>query len=423
MASLRQGRINEPEYSLFQLLKPEVVANPYPLYKRLREYEPVHWDPYMHSWVVTSYAECVTVLTRFKAGRTPSLELLETKGLSVMAPYAEQLLKQILFVDPPLHTRLRTLCGVAFTQKRMAALRAAIEHIGDELIDKVAEQGSMELMSEFAGPFPARVMAALLGLPAEDCLLLKKWSSDMTELIGNFEHNPDRMSELLNSLAEMNAYLTEEIEAQRRSPGDGAISAFLAAEANGERMAADELLANVNLMIAGGIEEPANLIGAGMLALLRQPEKLQQLKEHPEIVATAAEELVRLDSPTQNTGRIAAEDVLLGDKQIRKRDLVTVSVAGANRDPLKFDDPDTMDLTRQDNRHLSYGWGSHYCIGAPIARMTAQAAFNALLRRLPGIRLTEETPTWRRITALRGLASLSIEFDPCGSKPVVQMDL
>jgi pimeloyl-[acyl-carrier protein] synthase len=412
MATLkRTGRTHEAEYSLYQLLKPEAIADPYPLYRKIREFEPVHWDPFLHSWVVTSYAECVTVLSRFKAGRTPTPEYLEAMGLSVLGPYAELMLKQVLFLDPPVHTRLRSACAIAFTPKKIEALRGTIDRIANELIDGVVERSEMELMSDFAGPFPAHVLAALMGLPQSDCIQLRVWANDMTELIGNFEHNPDRLQQLVKGVEELRLYLAAELAVQKKTPTEGFLSALLSSEVDGARLDDEEIVANAMLMIAGGLEEPSNLIACGMLSLLQRPEQMEQLRENAAIGASAVEELLRFESPTQQTGRVAPEDIELGGKQIRKGDLVTAVVAAANRDPQKFVDPDRLDLMRSDNRHLAFGWASHYCIGAPLARLTGQSAFRVLLNRLPAVRLSNSKTQWRGMASLRGIVSLRIEFN------------
>jgi pimeloyl-[acyl-carrier protein] synthase len=411
MTNARQlARKKEAEYSLFQQLKPEVMADPYPLYRKIREFEPVHWDPFLHSWVVTSYAECVIVLSKYKAGRTPTPEYLEAMGLSVLAPYAAMMLKQILFMDPPAHASMRAMCAVAFSPKRMEALRQRTMDIANELIDQVVERGRMDVIADFAAPFPTRVLAALMGLPDSDCGRLKTWAHDVVELIGNFEHDPDRIKQLMTSLEEIRVYLTDKVR-QPSGLDEGVLTALLAAEVNGTRMTEEEIVANAILICAGGLEEPSNLIGCGLFSLVQRPDTLAQLTEHPEIMQSAVEELIRFESPTQHTGRVAPEDVELGGKQIRKGDLVTTVVAAANRDPLRFKDPDLLDLTRADNRHLAFGWASHYCIGAPLARMTGQAAFTTLLRRLPSLALVTKEPQWRGMASLRGLVSLEVEFD------------
>lgn len=405
------GKQSEADLSLFQLLNPEVLANPYPLYRRIREREPVHWDPFMHSWVVTSYADVVTVLSKYKAARTPTPEQLEQMGLSVLGPYAEMMLKQLLFMDPPEHTRLRNFCAVAFTPRRIELLRHSCEEIANDLIDQMASQGHMDLIKSFASPFPTIVLSALMGLPVEDREQLKRWSSDFSELLGNFEHDPDRVKERVRSLLHLSAYISQQVVEQRSAPRQGVISALLSTEVDGGRLSDEEIVANSMLMIAGGLEETTNLIGNGMLSLLQRPDELALLREHPEMIQSAIEELLRFESPTQHTGRIAPEDILLGGKCIPKGASLTAVIAAANRDPARFIDPDRLDLTRADNRHVAFGWANHYCLGAPLSRLAGQIAFTILLRRLPGLALITKDPEWRSMAAMRGITSLEVEFD------------
>jgi pimeloyl-[acyl-carrier protein] synthase len=412
MTTLKHAaKIDEAEYSLFQLLKPEVIADPYPLYRRLREFEPVHWDPFLHSWVVTSYAECVVVLGKYKAARTPSLEQLEAMGLSVLAPYAGMMLKQILFMDGPMHARLRAVCMSAFSPRRIELMRQTLRDNANALLDGIVAQGEMDLVSDFARPFPAFVLATLLGLPTSDGNQLRIWGSDVSELLGNFEHDQDRVSELLVSLEAIRSYMVTMVTERRGELYDGVLSALLEAEVDGARLTPDEIVANAILVVAGGFEESANLIGCGMYSLFQRPEQFAQMRDHPEIHQSAVEELLRFEAPTQQTGRLAPEDAVLGGQQIRKGDMVTVVLGAANRDPQRFPNPDRLDLTRADNRHLSFGWASHYCVGAPFSRLMGQAAFEALFRRLPGLTLVTQKPEWRNMAFLRGITSLQVEFD------------
>ena len=404
-------RRNEADYSLFQLLRRGAIADPYPLYKKLREFEPVHWDPYLNSWVITSYAECLCALTKFKAERTPSQERLELMGLEVLKPYAKMMLQQLLFLDAPSHTRIRGMCSAAFTPRRMERMRERLTGMAHHLIDEVAGRGSMDLVAEFARPFPALVLTTLIGLPDEDAGRLLVWASDLSELLGNFEHDPDRVEGLVESTLELEAYLLSSLVAQRASPGDGIMSAMMLSEANGEPKLTDqEIVANVMLMIGGGLEEPANLICVGMLSMLERPGTLEVLAANPEAMVSGVEELLRFNSSTQHTGRVAPEDVVLGGKEIRKGQAVTIVVAAANRDPLRFPDPDRLDLLRTDNRHLAFGWAAHYCLGAPLARLAGQIALTALLERLEDVVQGPGKPQWREMAAMRGLTALPLRF-------------
>lgn len=419
MQTARAGKINEAEYSLFQLLRPGAIADPYPLYKKIREHEPVHWDPFLHSWVVTSYAECVHVLTKYKAARTPAPQSLESMGLGVLAPYAELMLQQILFMDPPSHSRIRSMCSTAFTPRRIEVLRARLEAAAQELIDGVVARGvdeagfyEMDLANDFARPFPALVLAALIGLPEEDGPRLQYWVNDVSELLGNFEHESDRIPQLVKSMKELQAYLREQLAAQRESPREGVLTALVSAEGeNGEpKLSEEEIVSNVMLMIGGGLEEPCNLICCGTMSLLANPEQMERLRGDASLLPSAVEELLRYNSPTQQTGRVAPEDAVLGGKQIRKGDALTVMVAAANRDPLRFAEPDKLDLGRSDNRHLAFGWAAHYCLGAPLARMAGQIAFAVLTQRVSEIALATKKPEWRGMASMRGLNTLPVRF-------------
>jgi pimeloyl-[acyl-carrier protein] synthase len=399
------------DLSLVQMLRPEILGNPYPLYAQLREHEPVHWDPFLHSWLITSYADCVEALSRYKASRTPTPSKLEQMGLSVLSPYAQIMLNQMMFMDAPTHTRLRALCAVAFTPRRIEELCQKIQTIAEDLLDKAARYGEMDLIDDFAGPFPAIVTTAVLGVPTRDHVHLKALSTNFAELMGNFDHDPDRLEVSVQSLLDLQQYFQSVVDEQRIRPADGLISMMIAAEAGGSRLTDEEIVANVILVLVGGLEETTNLIGNGMWTLLRHPAALAQLRENPQIVQSAVEEFLRYEPPTQHTGRIAPQDAELGGKTIRKGDSITVVLAAANRDPRRFEDPDQLDLTRADNRHLAFGWAAHYCFGAPLSRMCGHIAFNTLLGKLPGLSLKTTNPVWRPNMAMHGLTSLKVTYD------------
>ncbi len=411
------SRKADKEFSLFQLYKPEALADPYPLYRRIREYEPVHWDPFLHSWVVTSYAEAVAVLTKFKAARTPTPERMRAMGLGVLGPYAELMLQQVLFLDAPDHTRLRSLCAVAFTPRAISQLRESIQSHADSLLDGTVEHGYMDIVADFANPFPALILSALLGLPSDPSTLanLRRWAAIFGELVGNFEHDPDRIDALAAGLAELKDYIAAQVAEQQSNPREGLIATLLAAEVDGDRLSFEEIVANTILMIGGGLDESTNFVANGMLTLLQRPAALAQLRDNPEILPSAIEELLRFESTTQYTGRIAPEDTLLGGQAIRQGDSVTAVLAAANRDPLRFPNPDTLDLTRADNRHVSFSWAAHYCLGAPLVRMSAGIAFSTLLRRLPGLALAMERPVWKGMAAMRAVTAVPVTFTPTSS--------
>jgi cytochrome P450 len=402
----------DDQLSLFQLLKPEVLANPYPLYDRLRTEDPVHWDPYLHTWVVTRYKDVITVLRDYLANRTPTPEQLESIGLSCLSPIAKVLTKQMLFLDPPSHTRIRTLAAEAFTPWRVEALRAHIQEIANSLLDKVQAKGRMELISDFAVPLPAIVTAEMLGMPTSDYVQLKEWTAVFAEILGNFQHNPGRAATVIKSLEEMTAYFRSAIAELKVHPREGVVNSLLTAEVNGDRFTEDEVIANTIIVMAGGQETTTNLIATGLLTLLRHADQMQRLKSDPNLLPSAVEELLRFEPPVLQTARLAPADTELGDKKIRKREAVIAVMAAANRDPDRFSDPNRLDLGRQDNRHLAFGWAAHFCFGAALARIEGQIAFATLLRRLPELALTPGPLTWRNNQGLRGLEALPVRFRP-----------
>lgn len=403
---------NSANLSLLQLLNPAVLADPHGLYSALREHSPVHWDAYMHAWVVTGYSEVITVLKDYSADRTPTLDYLARLGLSIMKPFAQVMLQQMLFMDGAMHARLRSICSSAFTPRRVEELHRVIDSVSDELIGKVVAYGHMDLIADFAHPFPVIVTAKLLGVPVEDHKQLGIWTADLAEVLGNFQHHPDRVAEIVQSLEDLKSYVAARMEEQRRCPTDGLIHSLMTAEVDGHRLSDDEVIANTIITLIGAHETTTNLIGTGFLTLLREPQSLQQLRTRPEIVVSAVEELLRFESPIQYTARIAPADMQLGEKKIAKGSRVVAVLAAANRDPKRFFDPDRLDLLRPDNRHLAFGWAAHFCFGAPLARVQGQIAFKKLLSRLSNPALIDSRWVWRGNAGLRGLSALKISFDP-----------
>jgi cytochrome P450 len=401
---------SDPSLSLYQLLDPEVLANPYPLYHRLQEEDPVHWDPFLHAWVVSRYSDVLTVLMKFSAERTPSPEKLASIGLSALTPIAQVMVKQMLFLDAPAHSRLRGLASQAFAPRRVAVLREHIQEIVNSLLDGVESRGEMDVIADFAYPLPAIVTAEMLGLPAADRDQLKAWSEDFAEMLGNFQHNPERSSRVLKSVEDMTAYFRSAIRDQQRCPREGLIHSLMTAEIDGDRLSEDEVIANCIVTMVGGQETTTNLIGNGLLTLLRHPDQLSKLRSDLSLLPCAIEELLRFESPSQHTARLAPEDTELAGRNIRKRQAVIAVMGAANRDPARFPEPDRLDIARKDNRHLAFGWAAHFCFGAPLARIEAQVAFETLLRRMTSLELVSGPLTWRSNLGLRGLNALPVRF-------------
>ena len=396
--------------SLYHLLDPEVLANPYPLFRRLRTEDPVHWDAFLHAWVVTRYVDVIEVLHTFSAERTHTPEKLKAMGLSQMSPIAQLMVKQMLFMDPPAHTRLRSLASQAFGPARVAVLRSHIREIVNRLLDAVQNKGEMDIIRNLAEPLPAIVTAEMLGVPLSDRHQLKAWSADFAEMLGNFQHNPEHAPRMLRAVQDMTAYFRESIRRLKDIPREGLVHSLMTAEVDGDRLTEEEVVANSIVTMVGGQETTTNLIGNGVLTLLRNPGEMRRLQENPALIPSAVEEMLRYESPSQHTGRLAPQDVELGGRAIRKGQAVMAVMAAANRDPERFSDPDRFDVTRTDNRHLAFGYAAHFCFGAALARVEAQEAFEAMIRRLPDLELQLGPLVWRNNLGLRGLTVLPVTF-------------
>jgi cytochrome P450 len=352
----------------------------------------------------------VTVLHDFSAQRTPTPEQLAQLGLGELAPIAQVMVKQMLFLDPPSHTRIRSLASYAFTPQRVQILR---QHIGDivrDRIDAVMSSGQMDVIADLAEPLPYIITAEMLGVPVADAPQLKAWSQDFAEMLGNFQHNPERVPRVRRSVEEMTKYFEAAIQDTRRRPREGLIHSFLTAEIDGDRLTEEEVIANTIITMVGGQETTTNLIGNGVLTLLRNPTELQRLQADLTLLPAAIEEMLRYEPPSQHTARLAPDDLILGGKKIAKRQAAIAVMAAANRDPERFPEPDRFDISRKDNRHLSFGWAAHFCFGAALARIEGQVALEAMLTLLSNCRLIPKPLVWRTNLGLRGLTSLPIEF-------------
>lgn len=410
MMSSAHSSAQSEALSLYHLLEPEVLADPYPLFERLRSYDPVHWDPFLHVYVVTRYDDVLHVLHRFSAERTPTPAQLTAMGLADLNPIAQVMVRQMLFLDAPAHTRLRALASAAFAPSRVERLRSHIEEITNGLLDQVASSGRMDIIADLAAPLPAAVTAEMLGLPAADRDQLKSWSADFAEMLGNFQHNPGRAKQVLRSLDEMTVYLRAAIHGQSELCRTGLIGALLSAEQNGDKLTEDEVIANTIITMVGGQETTTNMIGNGLLALLKHPQSLAELRADSSLIPGAIEEILRYDCPSQHTARLAPADCELGGKAIRKGQAVIAVMAAANRDPRRFPEPNRFDIKRTDNRHLAFGWAAHFCFGAALARIEGQVAFETILRRMKNIKLDTADFEWRHNLGLRGLTRLPISF-------------
>jgi cytochrome P450 len=394
------------------LASPRFKADPYPFYARLRAEEPVCRVTLPNRqavWLVTRYDDALAVLKD---------ERFVKDKLNATTPGARQpwvpamfkpLTRNMLDLDPPDHTRLRALVHKAFTPRLVERMRERIETLTGELLDAARGRGRMDLIRDYALPVPTTIIAEMLGVPAQDRRRFHRWSSSIVS------SSPSGwgMLKAIPAVMAFLRYIRKLVEARRTEPRDDLVSALVQVEEAGEALSADELVAMVFLLLVAGHETTVNLIGNGTLALLRHPGQIERLRDDPSILKPAVEELLRYDSPLETaTERYAREDATVAGVTIPRGEQVFAVIASANRDGRQFTDPDMLDLTREPNRHLSFGQGIHYCLGAPLARLEGQIAIGTLLRRAPGLRLAApaEALRWRRGLVLRGLAALPVEL-------------
>jgi cytochrome P450 len=391
----------------FNPMDPEFLADPYPTYHRLRAEDPVHRSP-LGFWVLTRYEDVVTVLRDPRFAKEAMMAVVAVRfGI---APGTIGL--SMLDRDPPAHTRLRSLVSKAFTPRVVERLRPHIQQIVDGLLARVEGQGSMDLIEEFAYPIPVIVICELLGVPVEDHEQFKTWSLDIARGLDAIMLPVDSEVARRSGTARqaLLGYFRGLIAERRVSPRDDLLSGLIAAEEAGDRLSEDELLATCILLLVAGHETTVNLIGNGTLALLRHPGALRRLRENPALIASAVEELLRYDGPVQRTARMPSDDVQVGGRTIARGEMVMPFIGAADRDPAQFPDPDRLDITRSDNRHVAFGMGIHFCLGAPLARVEGQIAINTLVQRLPGLALATEKPEYRQSLTLRGLTALHLAF-------------
>lgn len=410
--------ITAPPKAKYDLMSPSFFANPYPVFHRMRAEDPVYWHPDMRIWVLTRYADIQMTARdpRFSAERIGQLATGISEAMKPKFEVVARFLSHwIVSMDPPRHTAIRALVAKAFSPQVIEGMRPVVQGLVDEMIDTVAPSGQMDIIRDLSFPMPANVIGRMLGVPSSDIDMFKQWTSDIFFLLGAGMGTDEAIEAGHRGVTHLNAYFKDRIAERRRSPTDDLLSRLVQAEEQGAFLTEEELVSTCALLLVGGHETTTHFIGNAVLALLQHPEEMQKLRERPELMEGAVEELLRHDGSAFMVGRRALEDVELGGMTIKANDFTIGFTQAGNRDPAVFEDPDRLDLTRKGVRSLTFGYGIHFCIGAALARLEASIALDAILRRLPGLRLATETLDWLPSIAVRGLTSLPVAFQVRGA--------
>ncbi|MBL8097934.1 MAG: cytochrome P450 [Anaerolineales bacterium] len=419
--------------SLTNLQKENIRANPYPFYETLRTQDPIHWDVEMGFWVFTRYDDIASLYLDERFSRAQGLmrnfERLHEHEKQIAQPVYHSFSKTVFYSDPPQHTHLRSLMNHAFTPRYVERLRPFIQQTVNDLLDSANDE--IDIIQALAYPLPVMVIAELIGLPASDRNKFKNWSDDLFAILGTVKNKPQYLLErAAQSLGEMTEYIKDLANKRRDNMGEDLLSILLSVSdgdgcpvphhTSGQlirepvasaTLTEEELVANINILLSTGHETTTHLIGNGILALLQHPDQMKLLKENPALLDSAIDEILRYDNPVQITYRSALEDAEIKGKQIRKGDLVNTILGSANRDPERFNNPNTFDITRSEGRHLSFGLGIHYCIGAPLVRLEAEIAFETILRRFPNLGLKSDILAWQEHPIFRGLKKLFVTLN------------
>ena len=393
------------------LKSPRNVQDPFPIYAWLRDHDPLHWSDSLAAWVVTRYDDVVQVFNRpetFSSDRFRKAGERYTIRRPAVRAVADVLGHWLVFRDPPDHDRLRGLLQSSFTPKQLASSRERIQRTVDGLLARTAARGEMDFIRDLAFPLPAMVIAGLLGAPEEDLDAIKTWSDRLAAYLGGAVDARDNFTEASAGVGALVDYFDRLLREHERRPQDDLMTLLLRAEHEGEHLTRDEVIANAVLLMFAGHETTTNLIGNGLFHLLRHPSAACAVREEPDLLHGAVEELLRYDGPVPATVKIATADVDWHDRTVRRGDMVMPFMAAANRDPRQFPAPDTLDVRRCPERHVAFAWGIHFCLGAWLARLEARIALDTVLRRLPDLALVVDEPRWKPMIFLRGLEALPL---------------
>jgi len=396
-------------------LTPEFFANPYPFYAELLANDPVHWSEALNNWVLTRYEQVNWALRHtnsFSNARrmVAVLDEIPEPERAKFKPLYNHFSVGLIHADPPEHTRLRRLLNKVFTEQMAESMRPRVEVLVNGLLDEVQAEGGMDVIEHFAFPLPATVICEILGVPVEKRDQVRDWSEDFIKVTAATCPMSRNAEPIQKSVLEMRGCFAALIEERRKEPREDLISLLAAAEEEGDRLSMEELLTTAVTLLVAGHETTTNLIGNGLLTLLRHPEQLHRLRENPALMPDAIEEILRYEGPVQRLTRMVKEDVEILGKEIRKGQVISAMIGAANRDPAVFPEPHRFDITRQNNRHVAFGFGIHFCIGARLARLEGAVALNAILQRFPNLKLATEQVEWRPHSTLRSLKALTVRF-------------
>ena len=393
----------------------DFITNPYRTYTHLRAAAPLHWADKFRTgaWLVTRYADVMAGLhdPRLSSQRSHTLTAaLPREAQSEFSTFNQIFSKWMLFLDPPQHSRIRKLLNKEFTPNMIQRLRPRIQQVVDALLDEAFAKPEIEFMTDFANPLPVRVIAEMLGIPSDDQREFQIWSDDLADFFGNSTPNLESARRAQNSLISLTEYFRALLPERREHKGDDLVSLLLRVEEEGEVLTGEELLAQCTLLLVAGHETTRNLLGNGMLALLQHPDQFAKLNEKPSLVQSAVREFARYDSPVQFSGRAVTEDFSWHGQEIKQGQTVILLLGSANHDPEKFSDPERLDITRDEGMPLSFGHGTHFCIGAALAYTEAEVAFTTLLQRAPSLKMLDDVPAWRSNLSFRGLSKLPLSL-------------
>jgi len=397
------------------------IQDPYPVYAYLREHEPVHWNPMFNCFMLTRYDDVHMLFSDYRRFSSDIWsELPERTGFSgedEKSQYLKQIVPFLAYnlqgMDPPGHTRQRTLMMKTFTPRMLEAFRPTIQKLVDELIDQRIASGQMDVVADLAYPLPSNVILDLLGIPRSGRPYIKASADAINEFVATILFSGgENWQKLASIFNDVSTYLKSLMAERRKHPGEDLLTKMVQAEENGDMLSEDEIVIATNFLLFAGHETTANLIAVGLAYLLQNPEQMAQLRADPSKMPAAVEELLRYVSPVHTLARQVRQDVNIRGVDIPEGSSIYLMIGAANRDPEKFPDPEKLDINRPPGRSLGFGYGIHYCIGAALARIESQVAFDTIVRRLQDLKMTVERPEFRPNYSLRGLIALPVEFRP-----------